>query len=506
RDGLTHNMLELIHSHWRRDPVCKVKCLGVPTVDMSNVSRVLQEKTGGKIILRTGGVLYLFRGRHYDPRNRPKYPVMLWKPATPVYPKLIQDAPEGLTKEEADELRMKGKKLPPICKLAKNGVYLTLVKDVRHAFEESTLVKIDCRGMHASDYKKIGAKLKVNNTEAEFYKSEIRTSISSPRMTALWKRAIEQSKAMLLEDVDLGPDDLLKVVEEFETVSQVADHSYPAVIVSNRESQTSEEDYSEDEDEESDDEYADYREKSAPPGSLPVDFLEYNARVHVKSKLHYFPLLKDRLGLDRCVLFRETCFRRWLDLTYVENEESLIHYMLQKQKISDNDHYDLPLIYSVNGHTLHFGRREFGLISEFKFGFLSFRKFRKGDITFRDRVFPEKIGEYLKNIDLLSLIEDEYRFKWLRILMFGMIFLGVNICGGSYTVPVRNVNLNHQQGHHKALEMNPNFPLTYSLSGFLLSFKIWILESSCVTDRWWCKRSEEIPRGCSWSKHFPFQN
>ncbi|GJT17628.1 phospholipase-like, aminotransferase-like mobile domain protein [Tanacetum coccineum] len=71
---------------------------------------------------------------------------------------------------------------------------------------------------------------------------------------------------------------------------------------------------------------------------------------------------------------------------------------------------------------------------------------------------------------------------------------------------IRNVNLNHQQGHHKALEMNPNFVPTYSLSGFLLSFKIWILESSCVIDHWWCKRSEEIPRGCSWSKHFPFQN
>ncbi|GJR12005.1 phospholipase-like, aminotransferase-like mobile domain protein [Tanacetum coccineum] len=75
---------------------------------------------------------------------------------------------------------------------------------------------------------------------------------------------------------------------------------------------------------------------------------------------------------------------------------------------------------------------------------------------------------------------------------------------------IRNVNLNYQQRHHKALEINPNFVPTYSLSGFLLSFKlsslIWILESSCVTDRWWCKRSEEIPRRCSWSKHFPFQN
>jgi hypothetical protein len=46
---------------------------------------------------------------------------------------------------------------------AKNGVYISLVNDVRNAFEGSTLVKIDCRGMHASDYKKLGAKLKVCN-------------------------------------------------------------------------------------------------------------------------------------------------------------------------------------------------------------------------------------------------------------------------------------------------------------------------------------------------------
>lgn len=81
----------------------------------------VQERTGGKIIRRLGGVVYLFRGRNYDHQKRPKLPVMLWKPATPVYPKLIQDAPEGLTKEEADSLRAKGKSLLPICKL---GIYL----------------------------------------------------------------------------------------------------------------------------------------------------------------------------------------------------------------------------------------------------------------------------------------------------------------------------------------------------------------------------------------------
>ncbi|GKA71538.1 hypothetical protein Tco_0777677 [Tanacetum coccineum] len=70
---------------------------------------------------------------------------------------------------------------------------------------------------------------------------------------------------------------------------------------------------------------------------------------------------------------------------------------------------------------------------------------------------------------------------------------------------IRNVNSNHKQAHHKPLEINPNFVPTYSLSGFVLCFKIWILESSSVTGCWWTKDSEGILRGCFWSKHFPFQ-
>ncbi|KAH9318610.1 hypothetical protein KI387_020379, partial [Taxus chinensis] len=42
RDGLTHNMLELIHTHWKRQQVCKIKCKGVPTIDMNNVCRRLE--------------------------------------------------------------------------------------------------------------------------------------------------------------------------------------------------------------------------------------------------------------------------------------------------------------------------------------------------------------------------------------------------------------------------------------------------------------------------------
>lgn len=43
----------------------------------------------------------------------------------------------------------------------KNGVYTDLVKNVREAFEECELVRINCQGMNGSDYRKIGAKLMV---------------------------------------------------------------------------------------------------------------------------------------------------------------------------------------------------------------------------------------------------------------------------------------------------------------------------------------------------------
>ncbi|KAL6850068.1 hypothetical protein ACP4OV_020695 [Aristida adscensionis] len=292
RDGLTHNMLEMIHCHWRRQEICKVRCRGVPTVDMKNLCHHLEEKSGGKVIHRVGGVVFLYRGRNYNPRTRPRYPLMLWKPATPVYPKLIQEAPEGLTKEEAEEMRRRGHDLLPICKLAKNGIYISLVKDVRDAFEGNDLVKIDCEGLNPSDYKKIGAKLRdlvpcvllsFDNEQILMYRGKewksryskplslipkvpknnpaVSSDMSSsdtdeaisdtdeatdtntqvairevlgPKMFKLWKSAVESSLALLLDDTevnDLTPDSLLSRVEEFNVTSQAVEHSFPALLV-----------------------------------------------------------------------------------------------------------------------------------------------------------------------------------------------------------------------------------------------------------------------------------
>lgn len=160
RDGLTHNMLNDIHNHWKHSEAVRIKCLGVPTVDMKNVCSQLEDKTFGKIIFRHGGTLVLYRGRNYNPKKRPVIPLMLWRPHEPVYPKLIKTTIEGLSIEETKEMRKRGLAVPVLTKLAKNGYYGSLVPMVRDAFLVSELVRIDCQGLERSDYKKIGCKLR----------------------------------------------------------------------------------------------------------------------------------------------------------------------------------------------------------------------------------------------------------------------------------------------------------------------------------------------------------
>lgn len=63
------------------------------------------------------GTLVLYRGRNYDPKKRPKIPLMLWKPHEPVYPRLIKTTIDGLSIEETKAMRKKGLVLPALTKL-----------------------------------------------------------------------------------------------------------------------------------------------------------------------------------------------------------------------------------------------------------------------------------------------------------------------------------------------------------------------------------------------------
>lgn len=116
---------------------------------------------------------------------------------------------------------------------------------------------------------------------------DAKTEKSSPRMMSLWKSALDSGKALLLDKTDLDPEQLLEKVEEFGNISQVVEHSYPALLMSSEDSlqlkqqnsnTTANSDFNEQETytEEFDDEsHISYSFKEAdltlPPGSLPVD-------------------------------------------------------------------------------------------------------------------------------------------------------------------------------------------------------------------------------------------
>ncbi|KAK4747988.1 hypothetical protein SAY87_014574 [Trapa incisa] len=121
RDGLTHNMLNDIFNHWKHAEAVRIKCLGVPTVDMKNVCHQLEDKTFGQIIHRHCGVVILYRGRNYNHKKRPVIPLMLWKPHEPIYPRLIKTTIDGLSIIETKEMRKRGLSVPPITKLGKSS-------------------------------------------------------------------------------------------------------------------------------------------------------------------------------------------------------------------------------------------------------------------------------------------------------------------------------------------------------------------------------------------------
>lgn len=114
-------------------------------------------------------------------------------------------------------------------------------------------------------------------------KTDAETSISSSKMMSLWKRAVESSKALLLDEINLGPDALLEKVEEFESMTQATEHSYPALVVSSPNLSNNEmndesdieidEDDVEDYGDDDDDNLFEELETSIPLGSLPVDLL-----------------------------------------------------------------------------------------------------------------------------------------------------------------------------------------------------------------------------------------
>lgn len=226
--------------------------------------------------------------------------------------------------------------------------------------------------------------------------------------------------------------------------------------------------------------------------------------------MNYFLLIKCKLDAKRRNMFRRTCFGRWLDLLYFEHEPHVIEYMLTKQHQVDDAHYDMPLVYYVEGQSLHFGRPEFALITGFRFGTVSFRLYDSGEVKFRNRIFPHRIGLRVTNLDLIAVIEDEELFckisdedavRVCLLLVLEVIFMGrlltnevddklmrlvesleawnvfpwgEHIWTNLYDEIV-DVISKHSQKHLQHLKKDRMHVLTYTLGGFVFAFQVYII-------------------------------
>ncbi|GJY61740.1 phospholipase-like protein [Tanacetum coccineum] len=209
--------------------------------------------------------------------------------------------------------------------------------------------------------------------------------------------------------------------------------------------------------------------------------------------------------------------------------------MLRKQHKVDASHYDMPLIYYTEGHSLHFGRPEFALITGLPFGHVNFGLYTSGELKFRNRVFPHKLGLSVTNLDVIGVIEDEETFQKLcdqdsirlcLILCLEVIFMGrLLTCPVDDTLfrlvesledwncfpwgehiwthlydQIQNVIEKHSDEHYFGMKRDRMYVPTYTLSGFVFAFQVWIFESFERCNCWWIKDPNVIPRAVGWSK------
>ncbi|XP_042449333.1 CRM-domain containing factor CFM3, chloroplastic/mitochondrial-like [Zingiber officinale] len=64
--GVTKEIVDLIHEKWKTEEVVRLKCEGPPALNMKRMHEILERKTGGLVIWRSGTSISLYRGVTYE--------------------------------------------------------------------------------------------------------------------------------------------------------------------------------------------------------------------------------------------------------------------------------------------------------------------------------------------------------------------------------------------------------------------------------------------------------
>ncbi|GKA43377.1 phospholipase-like protein [Tanacetum coccineum] len=209
---------------------------------------------------------------------------------------------------------------------------------------------------------------------------------------------------------------------------------------------------------------------AAQPTSAQLNSSVYDAKVSTRAKLHILKSIGSKTAM------KPERYKR-----YIKDPST-----------------DTPFIFDIGQHTLKYGRREFCLVTGFRFGKSCLDHLSKGRSGFRDRVFPGVAR--VKGTKLNKLLDDDVVHVCL-LLALDFVFMGFEL---RHVISKEVLNLvddfsawdNFPWGQHMWEEFHKR--------GFVFPLKIWLLEAFPNSKTLWVKEQNVIPRRVAWSDGTPF--
>ncbi|KAM4106660.1 hypothetical protein ACB094_04G082000 [Castanea mollissima] len=98
--GITKEVLEKIHAKWRKEEVVRLKFHEVLAHDMKTAHEIVERRTGGLVIWRSGSVMVVYRGSNYEwpPKSQPVH-----READAFYVPDVSSADGSMTRSGSDE-------------------------------------------------------------------------------------------------------------------------------------------------------------------------------------------------------------------------------------------------------------------------------------------------------------------------------------------------------------------------------------------------------------------
>ncbi|KAI3702532.1 hypothetical protein L6452_28272 [Arctium lappa] len=222
-------------------------------------------------------------------------------------------------------------------------------------------------------------------------------------------------------------------------------------------------------------------------------------------------------------IFGRTSFGPWLELTNIGQDPILVHMFLQLEvEVASAEPEEM--YFNVCGNLMHFGRREFCIVTGLLFGPTP-SLLTLTDESFVSRVWPDlapglltlkTVVQTMRND--LQAISDEDAVRVCLVVMADVMFMGrdlrlvvsstvlsvVDDFGRFNSYPWGSYIWRHSyKGLHCAItrrkQKNQNNN-KMTLNGFAHALKVWILEMFPVCLQNFTKRSDRLIRGTRWDR------